>query len=84
MRGSSFLDELNKISISRQNYFLIGGSKDRLVPIESALELPGVPEDQKFILPIDHSELIPPYHIAYHSEKEGAVPKIIQLCQPKT
>jgi hypothetical protein len=83
MPGSSFLNELNNVSISRQNYFLIGGSKDKLVPIESALGLPNVPEDQKFILPLSHSELIPPYHIAYHRGKEGAVPKIIQLCQPQ-
>lgn len=84
MPESSFLNELNNIQISRQNYFLIGGSKDKRVPIESALGIPDVPENQKFVLLLSHSELIPPYHIAYRSGKKGAVAKIIQLCQPKT
>lgn len=75
--GSEFLKKLNSEPPLNCKIYLIAGNKDKVVSVESALSIPGVPDSQKFILPLEHSELIPPPT----SKKQGAIDKIIQFCK---
>jgi len=75
--NSDFLKELNNEPPLSCKTFLVAGSKDIFVSPKSALGLPGVPENQKFLLPLEHSELIP----VPTSKEQGAIEKIVSICK---
>jgi len=72
---SKFLRQLNSELPLNCQVFLIVGSKDKFVSLESGLGIIGVPENQKIVLPLGHSELIP----KTDGTESGAIPQIIQL-----
>lgn len=74
--GSDFLKKLNEEIPLECKCYIVAGNKDKFVPLESSLAVPDVPGEQKIILPLGHSELIPPPT----SEEQGAIEEIVQLC----
>lgn len=74
--GSDFLKKLNEELPLECKCYIVAGSKDEFAPMESSLAVLDIPEEQKIILPLGHSELIPPPT----SEEQGAIEEIVQLC----
>jgi len=74
--GSDFLKKLNEELPLECKCYIVAGSKDEFAPLESSLAIPDIPEEQKIILPLGHSELIPPPI----SKEQGAIEEIVQLC----
>jgi pimeloyl-ACP methyl ester carboxylesterase len=73
---SDFLKKLNEELPLKYKCYIVAGSKDEFAPLESSLAVPDVPDEQKAILPLGHSELIPPPT----SKEQGAIEEIVQLC----
>ena len=74
---SAFLEKLNSELPLNCKVYLIGGSKDEVVSLDSTLGITALPENHKVILPLGHSELIP----LPDSKDQGAIEKIIQFCK---
>jgi len=72
---SKFLKQLNSELPLDCQVFLIVGSEDKFVSLKSGLGTIDVPENQKIVLPLGHSELIP----KPDGTENGAIPQIIQV-----